>query len=89
LPRSTSDHFSVDGTLIEAWASLKSLKPRDPPDKSGLSRGGRNPPANFRGEKRSNETHRSTRDPDARLYRKGPGMEAKLCFIAHGLMENR
>ena len=85
----SSDHFSVDGTLIEAWASLKSFKPRDPPDKSGLSRDGRNPPANFRGEKRSNETHRSTTDPDARLYRMGPGMEAKLCFIGHGLMENR
>jgi len=85
----SGDHFSVDGTLIEAWALLKSFKPRDPPDKSGLSCGGRNPPANFRGEKRSNETHRSTTDRDARLYRKGPGMEAKLCFIGHGLMSNR
>ncbi|NIT67852.1 MAG: IS5/IS1182 family transposase, partial [Gemmatimonadetes bacterium] len=51
--------------------------------------GGRNQPADFRGEKRSNETHASTTDPDAMLYRKGPGMEAKLCFIGHGLMENR
>src|SRR6201993_1796279 len=51
--------------------------------------GGRNAPVDFRGEKRSNQTHRSTTDPDARLYRKGPGMEAKLCFIGHGLMENR
>ena len=87
----SSQHFSVDGTLIEAWASLKSVKPKDQPcegddDPSG---GGRNRPADFRGEKRSNETHRSTTDPDARLYRKGPGMEAKLCFIGHGLMENR
>ena len=86
----STQHFSVDGTLVEAWASIKSFKPRDPPeggdDPSG---GGRNPPADFRGEKRSNATHRSTTDPDARLYRKGPGMEAKLCFIGHGLMENR
>lgn len=84
----SSEHFSVDGTLIEAWASMKSFKPRDPPE-SGSDSGGRNAPADFRGEKRSNETHRSTTDPDARLYRKGPGMEAKLCFIGHGLMENR
>lgn len=86
----STQHFSVDGTLIEAWASIKSFKPKDPPEGgSDPSGGGRNPPANFRGEKRSNETHRSTTDPDARLYRKGPGMEAKLCFIGHGLMENR
>jgi hypothetical protein len=51
--------------------------------------GGRNAPADFRGEKRSNQTHQSTTDPDARLYRKGPGMEARLCFIGHGPMENR
>jgi hypothetical protein len=86
----STQHFSVDGTLVEAWASIKSFKPREPPeggdDPSG---GGRNVPADFRGEKRSNATHRSTADPDARLYRKGPGMEAKLCFIGHGLMENR
>src|SRR5580658_1780901 len=84
----SSDHFSVDGTLIEAWASMKSFKPKDP-DQAGPSGGGRNAPANFHGEKRSNATHRSTTDPDARLYRKGPGMEARLCFIGHGLMENR
>jgi transposase len=82
----SSEHFSVDGTLIEAWASMKSFKPKQPP--AGGS-GGRNAPADFRGEKRSNQTHGSTTDPDARLYRKGPGMEAKLCFIGHGLMENR
>jgi transposase len=87
----SSQHFSVDGTLIEAWASLKSLKPRDggngndePP-----TGGGRNGEVDFRGEKRSNQTHVSTSDPDAMLYRKGPGMEAKLCFIGHALMENR
>jgi transposase len=87
----SSQHFSVDGTLIEAWASLKSFRPKDHPSEAGddPSGGGRNRPADFRGKKRSNETHRSTTDPDARLYRKGPGMEAKLCFIGHGLMENR
>jgi len=90
----SSEHFSVDGTLIEAWASMKSFRPKEPPDAGGMPEdgkigGGRNAPADFRGEKRSNETHRSTTDPDARLYRKGPGMEAKLCFIGHGLMENR
>ena len=90
----SSDHFSVDGTLIEAWASMKSFKPKEPPDGGGPPDGrtmgdGRNAPADFRDEKRSNQTHQSTTDPDARLYRKGPGMEAKLCFIGHGLMENR
>jgi IS5 family transposase len=85
----SSEHFSVDGTLIAAWASMKSFGPKKPPDGGKPSGGGgRNAPANFKGQKRSNETHRSTTDPDARLYRKGPGMEAKLCFIGHGLMEN-
>jgi len=85
------EHFSVDGTLVEAWASLKSFKPRnetgrnDPP----ASGGGRNEEVDFRGHKRSNQTHASTTDPDAMLYRKGAGMEAKLCFIGHALMENR
>lgn len=84
----SSDHFSVDGTLIEAWASMKSVKPKDgsgePP-----TQGGRNAEADFHGHKRSNDTHASTTDPDARLYRKGKGKETKLCFIGHGLMENR
>ena len=84
----SSEHFSVDGTLIEAWASMKSFKPKDPPEGGTPKEGGRNAPADFKGEKRSNETHASTTDPDARLYRKGPGMEAKLCYIGHGLMEN-
>jgi transposase len=87
----SSDHFSVDGTLVEAWASLKSFKPRD--GKGGgeepPAAGGRNEEVDFRGEKRSNKSHASTTDPDAMLYRKGPGMEAKLCFIGHALMENR
>jgi transposase len=85
----SSEHFSVDGTLVEAWASMKSLKPKntdgghEPP-----ASGGRNEEVDFRGEKRSNQTHSSTSDPDAMLYRKGAGMEAKLCFIGHALMEN-
>ena len=89
----SSEHFSVDGTLIQAWASMKSFKPKQPPNNDGGPSGGRgdgrNAPADFRGQKRSNDTHQSTTDPDARLYRKGPGMEARLCFIGHGLMENR
>ena len=79
----STDHFSVDGTLIEAWASMKSFKPKDggePPADAG----GRNREADFHGQKRSNDTHGSTTDPEARLYRKGPGKEAKLCFLGHG-----
>jgi transposase len=85
----SSDHFSVDGTLIEAWASMKSFRPRDDDGSEDGGGGGRNMLADFRGEKRSNDTHASRTDPDAMLYKKGPGMEAKLCFIGHGLMENR
>jgi transposase len=85
----SSEHFSVDGTLVEAWASMKSFKPKDPPEDGAPPASGRNAAVDFKGEKRSNETHRSTTDPDARLYRKGPGMEAKLCFIGHGQMEKR
>ena len=81
------EHFSVDGTLLDAWASMKSFRPKDgrgdPPD------GGRNGEQNFRGEKRSNETHESTTDPDARLYRKGNGRESRLCYMGHAIMENR
>jgi transposase len=92
----STEHFSVDGTLIEAWASMKSFKPKtddggnDPPtDGGGAGQKDRNADVDFKGEKRSNETHRSTTDPEAMLYRKGPGQAAKLCFIGHGLMENR
>lgn len=85
----STDHFSVDGTLIEAWASMKSFKPKDEPNEPPAVGGGRNKEVNFHGEKRSNETHASTTDPEARLYRKGPGKEAKLCFMGHALMENR
>lgn len=81
------DHFSVDGTLIEAWASMKSFRPKDG---SGEPPGpGRNGERNFRKEKRSNETHASTTDPDAKLYRKADGRESRLCFMGHVLMENR
>ena len=83
----SSEHFSVDGTLIEAWASMKSFRPKDgsgePPSP------GRNGERNFHKEKRSNETHASTTDPDARLYRKADGRESRLCFMGHVLMENR
>ena len=85
----STDHFSVDGTLIEAWASMKSFKPKDGSDEPPADRGGRNRETDFHGEKRSNDTHASTTDPEARLYRKGPGKEAKLCFMGHALMENR
>lgn len=89
----STDHFSVDGTLIEAWASMKSIKPKDgPKDGSGeppAAGGGRNAEADFHGDRRSNKTHASTTDPEARLYKKGKGKEAKLCFMGHGLMENR
>lgn len=85
----STDHFSVDGTLIEAWASMKSFKPKDQGGAEPPPSDGRNADVDFKGQKRSNETHRSTTDPEARLYRKGPGMEARLCFIGHTLMENR
>ena len=84
----STEHFSVDGTLIEAWASMKSFKPKDGSDEPPAG-GGRNAEADFHGKKRCNATHASTTDPDARLCRKGKGKEAKLCFIGHGLMENR
>ena len=84
----STEHFTVDGTLIEAWASHKSFKSKDgsdqqPPDDLG------NPTVDFHGERRSNATHQSTTDPDARLARKGAGKEAKLSYAGHVLMENR
>ena len=86
-PLLSDDHFSVDGTLIEAWASMKSFRPGDgggePPE------GGRNGERDFHGEKRSNETHASTTDPDARLYKKAQGQAARLCRMGHAVMENR
>ncbi|MDP5305643.1 IS5 family transposase [Paracoccus spongiarum] len=117
-PLLSDDHFSVDGTLVKAWASMKSFQPKGsdtPPDDdpgsppgpdatakdhpeptvSGTapmprpSRQNRNAEVDFRGEKRSNATHASTTDPDARLYKKSPGTGAMLCFMGHALMENR
>ncbi len=115
----SDEHFSVDGTLIQAWASMKSFQPKgtagdgEPPASDDAGPGGdgtvpvsaashdgtapvaeaasadRNAEVNFHGQKRSNETHASRTDPEARLYRKGPGKEAKLCFMGHALMENR
>ena len=78
----SDEHFTVDGTLIEAWASLKSFRPKDGTDDSG---GG----GNFHGSKRRHETHESKSDPEARLFRKGRGKEAKLCYMGHVLTENR
>jgi transposase len=86
----SDDHFSVDGTLIEAWASLKSFRPKDEgDDRPDGGEGGRNGERDFHGETRSNDTHASATDPQARLYRKGSGKEAKLCYLGHVLMENR
>jgi len=84
----SKEHFSVDGTLIEALASLKSYRPKDeeePPTQGG----GRNPTVDFRGEKRSRATHESKTDPDALLFRKSKGTTAKLSYMGHLLMENR
>ena len=84
----SDEHFSVDGTLIEAWASMKSFVKKDgaPPPPEG---GGRNPTVIFKGESRSNKTHASTTDPDARLYKKSDGDKSRLCYLGHALMENR
>ena len=84
----SKEHFSVDGTLIEALASLKSYRPKDE-DEPPTQGGGRNPSVDFRGEKRRRETHESKTDPDARLFRKSSGTTAKLSYMGHVLMENR
>lgn len=83
----SNEHFSVDGTLIESWASLKSFRPKDqepPPPGEG-----RNGWVDFKGQNRRNDTHASTTDPEAKLLKKGAGKEAKLCFGAHAVVENR
>ena len=90
----SSDHFSVDGTLLEAWASHKSFKPKDPdnnpdPDSEGDSPKGRNVEAKWHGQKRSNDTHASTTDPEAMLYRKSNNTAATLCYAGHLLIEHR
>jgi transposase len=84
----SDEHFTVDSTMLEAWASLKSFQrkdapPAEPPDDPG------NPTVNFHGETRKNDTHASTTDPDAQLYRKGKGKEAKLAYLGHVLLDNR
>lgn len=84
----SDEHFSVDGTMIEAWASMKSFVKKDgssPPPEDG----GRNPTVIFKGEPRSNDTHESSTDPDARLYKKSGGDKSRLCYLGHALMENR
>src|SRR3954453_332262 len=78
-PLLSDEHFSVDGTLIEAWASQKSFRPKD----------GKDDGDNFHGQKRKNDTHASTTDPESRLYRKANGREAKLSYLGHALMENQ
>jgi len=84
-PYLSDEHFTVDGTLVEAWASQKSFRRKDEDDGPGGSRG----EVDFHGEKRSNQTHQSTTDPDARLYKKSKGSEGRLCYLGHALMENR
>jgi hypothetical protein len=79
-PLLSDEHFSVDGTLIEAWASQRSFRPKDGSDGDG---------SDFHGQTRKNDTHQSTTDPDSRLYRKAAGREAKLCYMGHVTMENR
>lgn len=85
----SKEHFSVDGTLIQAWASHKSFRPKDDADTPAPPDGGRNAQADWKGQKRSNETHASRTDPDARLYRKSDGSPSLLCYQGHVLMENR
>lgn len=84
----SQEHFTVDGTLLDAWASLKSIRPRDEGPRLPTG-GGKDPAVDFRGDRRRNATHVSTTDPEARLARKGAGKEARLCFAGHVLMENR
>jgi transposase len=85
----SDEHFTVDGTLLQAWASQKSVRPRDGQDPPTSGGTGRNPAVDFHGQRRTNETHVSTTDPEARLARKARGQETRLCFAGHLLMENR
>jgi transposase len=85
----STDHFTVDGTLIRSWASLKSLRPKDGPEPPRTDDDPGNPSVDFRGERRTNQTHVSATDPEARLMRKGKGQPAYLCHSGHVLMENR
>jgi transposase len=86
-PLLSDEHFSVDGTMIEAWASMKSFQPKDGSGEPPAP--GRNGEVDYRGQPRSNDTHASTTDPDARLYKKAKGQAAKLCHLGHVVMENR
>ena len=85
----STEHFSVDGTLIQAWASQKSIRPKDGSDDQRPGGGGRNAQADWKGQARSNDTHASTTDPDARTYRKSHNTASILCYQGHVLMENR
>jgi len=91
----SQEHFTVDGTIIEAWASHKSFQPKDSdsgdggPSNSAGGGGGRNPDVDYHGQRRKNDTHESKTDPDARLYRKSKGSGAQMCYLGHALMENR
>lgn len=87
----SDEHFSVDGTLIEAWASFKSLKAKDAPEDDSPPDGPapKNPSLDYKGEKRGNATHQSTTDPEARIYQKNKGSGYKMAFLGHALMENR
>jgi transposase len=85
----SEEHFSVDGTLLEAWASQKSFQKKGKKAKVSSDDDPSNPTVNFRGERRKNDTHQSTTDPDSRLFRKGSGREAKLCYMGHAVAENR
>jgi transposase len=88
----SDEHFTVDGTLVEAWAGQKTFRPKeveDGPSEAPPPDGPRNPTVNFHGQKRSNTTHQSTTDPDARLFKKARGHEAKLVYMGHALTENR
>jgi transposase len=85
----SDEHFSVDGTLIQAWASQKSFRPRDEDNQPPSEKAGRNAERNFHGEKRLNDTHESKTDPDARIYKKSKESEAKMAYLGHTLMENR
>jgi transposase len=84
----SDEHFSVDGTMIDAWASHKSFRPKDGSDDPPSS-GGRNAARDFHGKQRTNDTHASTTDPEAKLYRKSKGTPAKLCYLGHAVSENR
>ena len=85
----SDEHFSVDGTLVQAWASQKSFRPRDEDNQPPSEKAGRNAERNFYGEKRRIDTHESKTDPDARIYKKSKGSEAKMAYLGHTLMKNR